>query len=254
MKPQKSSPFNVSECKHDTNIRNLLNRIGDIPINKYHTYGKDNTMWSLGPSWNQAKNQRSQSPDFHNAKQGGYMDRIKFKDFENVTQKGYAMIQINGTYVGGDKDGEPFSTRFFKSAKHLFGPTKDAAAGDILAVTFKQNGKFRNAIKIENETANGTAQPEGTGNTGSVVQPTNIGGSVQIQPPTDTKYLDAKIATKFYLDARLAKIKPEDISEAFIESLQLADLVQDWRDAKGAFSPGMSEGIPGEEDLEDLPE
>jgi len=253
MKPKQSKPFSVPYMKHGHGIRWFLSRVADIPTDKYtHELSGNARVFPWYP--NRYGLTQSNIPDKHNAKQGGYMDRIKFKDWEKVTQKGYAMMQINGTYVGGDKDSEPFSTRFFASAKHLAGPVKDASAGDILAITFKQNGKFRNAIKIENETVNGTAPVESAGNTGSVGGGTVLGGNVQVQSPTDTKYLDAKLATRFYLDARMAKIKPEDISEAFIEALQLADMVQDWRAGQGAFSPGMNEGIPGEEDLEDIPE
>lgn len=253
MKPKQSKPFSVPYMKHGRGIRWFLSRTANIPTNKYaHELGNNARVFPLYP--NNLGMMHPNLPEEHNAKQGGYMDRIKFKDWEKVTQKGYAMMQINGTYVGGDKDAEPFSTRFFSSAKHLAGPVKDASAGDILAITFKQNGKFRNAIKIENETANGTASVESAGNAGSVGGGTVLGRDVQIQSPTDTKTLDAKLATRFYLDARMAKIKPEDISEAFIEALQLADMVQDWRAGQGAFSPGMNEGIPGEEDLEDIPE
>jgi len=253
MKPIINPSLSVDRLKKGVEVRRLLYRLADIPMDKYTRTSnifRARSIWDLMGNSDMSAN----IPDKHDAKQGGYMDRIKFKDWEKVTQKGYAMMQINGTYVGGDKDGEPFSTRFFASAKHLAGPVKDASAGDILAITFKQNGKYRNAIKIENETANGTAPMESAGNPGSVGGGSLLGTGVQLQSPTDTKTLDAKLATRFYLDARMAKIKPEDISEAFVEALQLADMVQDWRAGQGAFSPGMSEGIPGEEDLEDIPE
>jgi len=253
MKPKAGAPFNVRHLKQNLKVRQLLKNIGDIPINK-HTPNSHSIFRGFAELDNTWLTGYPQHEDTHKAKQGGYMDHVKFKDFESVTQKGYAMIQINGTYEGGDKDGEPFSTRFFKSNKQLFGPVKDANAGDILAITFKQNGKFRNAVKIENQTANGTAGGESAGATGNTGQAFSQGPVIQRGTVPDTKHLDAKLATKFYLEARVAKIKPEDISEAFVEALSLADLVQDWRESKGAFSPGMSEGIPGEEDLEDIPE
>ena len=39
------------------------------------------------------------------------MERVKFTSWDKVTQKGYAMIQIEGTYVGGDKDGRVQDTQ-----------------------------------------------------------------------------------------------------------------------------------------------
>jgi hypothetical protein len=250
--PKRDRPFNIATMKYEMGIRKMLWNMAKIPIDKHRKGGKakrSNILYSISNYAHYPK------PDgVHDAKQGGYMERIKFKDFETVTQKGYAMIQINGTYIGGDKDGEPFSTRFFSSAKHLSGPVKDASAGDTLAITFKQNGRYKNAVAIKNETVEGTSGGDNPGAKAPIGQGSGAGQVVQVAAPQDTKYNDAKLATKFYLDARMAKVKPEDISEAFIEALQLADLVQDWRESKGAFVMGVASGIPGEEDLEDIPE
>lgn len=251
MKPLKSAPFNLKHMKTNNEVRSFLQKKGGVDFYKHYRSNVPSGMGSLFVFNDLIDNYTPDMPDRHEAKQGGYMDRIKFSKWDKVTQKGYAMIQVEGTYIGGDKDGEQFKTRIFSSQKHLVGPVQDANEGDTLAITFKQNGKFRNAIKIVNETADGTAPAASTGNVGTKTGQIPSGVPTVIQ---DTKVGEARLATEFYVSARAAKIKPEDIPEAFVEALQLADVVRDWKEGKGAFATAVGASLPEEEELDDIDE
>jgi hypothetical protein len=132
----------------------------------------------------------------------------------------------------------------------MVGPVKDANKGDILAITFKQNGKYKNAIKIVNETADGSA-PSTPTNSGSANVPVQ---NVVNAAPVDEKTDAAKLACKFYTDAKSAKIKDSDIPEAFVVALGMADMVKDWKESKGAFAPGANVDLPDADNLDDINE